>query len=170
MSRRTSTLKQNPSWEPPSRLPPHAALTFSYSRSFLFHSFFPSLLSGKVVALFHSLHWAREEQCKHTLLPWILVRNPIRPSYSPYSFSFFFLFLFSFTLPLCQGKEGGENLNRLAVKANSSLFSLFFFPAVRSFLLPCLCKHKHILSINREGTKEVRVKETPPNKRRHNWL
>lgn len=151
MSRLTPTLKQNPAREPPSLLPPHTALTFSHSHSFLFHSFILSLLSSKVVALFHSLPWARGEQCKHTLLPWILVRNPIRPSYSPYSFSFFSVFLFSFTLPLCQGKGG--NLNRLAVKANSSLFSLFFFPAVSSFFLPCLCKHKHILSINRKGQK-----------------
>lgn len=69
-------------------------------------------------------------------------------------FPIFFFFLFSlsffFHTPFLQ-REGGGNLNRLAVKANSSLFSLFSFPAVRSFFLLGLCKHKHILSINRKG-------------------
>lgn len=37
-----------------------------------------------------SLPWARGEQCTHTLLPWIRVGNPIRPSYSPFSLSSFF--------------------------------------------------------------------------------
>jgi len=67
---------------------------------FLSHSFILSLLSRKVVAFFHSLPWARGEQSKHTLLPWIRVRNPIRPS-SSYSFSF------SFTHCFWQGREGG---------------------------------------------------------------
>lgn len=160
MSRLTSTLKQNPAREPPSLRPPHTALTFSHSRSFLFHSFILSLLSSKVVALFHSLPWARGEQCKHTLLPWIRVRNPIRPSYSPYSFSFFSLFLFSFTLPFCQGKErrrGGLKQARCKGKLLSVLPFLF---SLRQFFLPALSLQAQTHTFHQKtGTKEVRVKK-----------
>ena len=146
-TRLTSTLKQNPVSLPSS------SSRSSHSHSFLFLF---SLLSSKVVALFHSLPYVRGEQCQHTLLPWIRVRNPIRALLFPIFFSL--LFLLSLTLPFCQGKERGGTLT-----------GSLFFPAVSSFLLPCLCKHKHILSIYRKSTIEVRVKKTP-NKRHHNWL
>lgn len=187
----------DPETKPSSRasLPPSSSYSSHFLPVSLFslsHSFILSLLSSKVVALFHSLPWARGEQCKHTLLPWIRVRNPIRPSYSPYSFSFFSLFFFSFTLPFCHWKEGG-NLNRLAVKAKSSSVLSFLFSRRHLFLLALSLQaqthtHTHTLaytsfpcasvdvppivtlSINRKGQKRWEWKKTPPNKRHHNWL
>lgn len=138
MSRLTSTLKQNPVREPPPTSSSCSSHFLPLSRFPFSHSFILYLLSSKVVALFHSLPWARGEQCKHTLLPWIHVRNPIRPSYSSYSFLFFLS-------QSCQGKGTGG----LAAKANPSLFSLFFFfPAVSSFfpaLFLCTCTHMHLI-------------------------
>lgn len=149
MSRPTSTLKQNPARKPPSPPPsPHAALTFSHSHSFLSHSFNLSLLSSKVVALFHSLPWARGEQCKHTLPPWILVRNRIRPSYSPYSFLTFSFLSHSLS---ARGRWGELKQARCKGKLFSALSFLF---SRHSFFLPRLCKHKHLLSIKREGQKK----------------
>lgn len=146
----------------------HLQLACSPTLTFLFHSFIVSLLSSKVVALFQSIAWAEGEQCKHTLLLWILVRNPIRPSYSPYSPSLFSLLLFPPTLFLL--RLGRRNLNRLVVKANSSLFSTFFSRSQFFFFLPHLCEHKHILSINTKGQKRQEWWETIANKRHHNWL
>lgn len=132
MSRLTSTLKQNPVREPPPTSSSCSSHFLPLSRFPFSHSFILYLLSSKVVALFHSLPWARGEQCKHTLLPWIRVRNPIRPSYSSYSFLFFLS-------QSCQGKGTGGGL---AAKANPSLFSLFFFfPPSLLFFLLCFCVH-----------------------------
>lgn len=128
MSRLTSTLKQNPVREPPPTSSSCSSHFLPLSRFPFSHSFILYLLSSKVVALFHSLPWARGEQCKHTLLPWIRVRNPIRPSYSSYSFLFFLS-------QSCQGKGTGG----LAAKANPSLFSLF--PPSLLFFLLCFCVH-----------------------------
>lgn len=133
MSRLTSTLKQNPVREPPPTSSSCSSHFLPLSRFPFSHSFILYLLSSKVVALFHSLPWARGEQCKHTLLPWIRVRNPIRPSYSSYSFLFFLS-------QSCQGKGTGGG--GLAAKANPSLFSLFFFfPPSLLFFLLCFCVH-----------------------------
>lgn len=141
----------------------HLQLTCSPTLTFLFHSFILSLLSSKVVALFQSIAWPGGEQCKHTLLLWILVRNPIRPSYSPYSPSLFSVLLppppTFFLLGLGRG-----NLNRLVVKANSSLFSPFFFHGQFFFPLPHLREHKHILSIHTKGQRRRERKRRWPTK------
>lgn len=130
MSRLTSTLKQNPVREPPPTSSSCSSHFLPLSRFPFSHSFILYLLSSKVVALFHSLPWARGEQCKHTLLPWIRVRNPIRPSYSSYSFLFFLS-------QSCQGKGTGGSQQR-----QTPLCSPFsFFPAVSSFFLLCFCVH-----------------------------
>lgn len=115
------TLKQSPAQEPP--CPPPPAFTFPLSPvlSFL------SLLSRKVVAPFHS--WVRAEQYS-TPLPWIRIRNPIRPSYSSYSFFFFFH-------TVSDREEGG--LKEADVKANSCVLHSFF-PFVTPLLLLCLYK------------------------------
>lgn len=145
MSRLTSTLKQNPAQEPPSLLPPHTALTFSHSHSFLFHSFI--LLSRCFTAF-----TGREGNNVRTLCsPEYLLETQSGPLILHILLLSFLSFFFLSHSPSARGRRG--NLNRLAVKANSSLFSLFFFPAVRSFFLPCVCKHKHILCINRKEQK-----------------
>lgn len=125
MSRLTSTLKQNPVREPPPTSSSCSSHFLPLSRFPFSHSFILYLLSSKVVALFHSLPWARGEQCKHTLLPWIRVRNPIRPSYSSYSFLFFLS-------QSCQGKGtggGGSQQRQTPLCSPFSFFSrrLFFF-------------------------------------------
>lgn len=132
MSRLTSTLKQNPVREPPPTSSSCSSHFLPLSRFPFSHSFILYLLSSKVVALFHSLPWARGEQCKHTLLPWIRVRNPIRPSYSSYSFLFFLS-------QSCQGKgTGGGSQQRQTPLC--SPFSFFFPPSLLFFLL-CFCVH-----------------------------
>lgn len=131
MSRLTSTLKRNPVREPPPTSSSCSSHFLPLSRFPFSHSFILYLLSSKVVALFHSLPWARGEQCKHTLLPWIRVRNPIRPSYSSYSFLFFLS-------QSCQGKGTGGA--RSKGKPLSVLPFLFFPPSLLFFLL-CFCVH-----------------------------
>lgn len=133
MSRLTSTLKQNPVREPPPTSSSCSSHFLPLSRFPFSHSFILYLLSSKVVALFHSLPWARGEQCKHTLLPWIRVRNPIRPSYSSYSFLFFLS-------QSCQGKGTGGGA-RSKGKPLSVLPFLFFFPPSLLFFLLCFCVH-----------------------------
>lgn len=132
----------------------HLQLACSPTLTFLFRSFILSLLSSKVVALFQSIAWAEGEQCKHTLLLWILVRNPIRPSYSPYSPSLFSFLLFPPTLFLL--RLGRGNLNRLVVKANSSLFSPFFSRSQFFFPTSSVWAQTHTLH-QHKGTKEARV-------------
>lgn len=139
MSRLTSTLKQNPVREPPPTSSSCSSHFLPLSRFPFSHSFILYLLSSKVVALFHSLPWARGEQCKHTLLPWIRVRNPIRPSYSSYSFLFFLS-------QSCQGKGTGGGGSQQRQTPLCSPFS--FFPAVSSFfpaLFLCTCTHMHLI-------------------------
>lgn len=135
MSRLTSTLKQNPVREPPPTSSSCSSHFLPLSRFPFSHSFILYLLSSKVVALFHSLPWARGEQCKHTLLPWIRVRNPIRPSYSSYSFLFFLS-------QSCQGKGTG------GARSKGKPLSVLPFPAVSSFfpaLFLCTCTHMHLI-------------------------
>lgn len=111
----------------------HLQLACSPTLTFLFHSFILSLLSSKVVALFQSIAWAEGEQCKHTLLLWILVRNPIRPSSSPYSPSLFSLLLFP---PTLSSRAWKGELKQACCKGK--LFSVLPFLFLQSVLFSYL--------------------------------
>lgn len=166
MSRLTPTLKQNPAREPPSPRPPHTALTFSHSRSFLFHSFILSLLSSKL-SLSFTAYPGREGNNVSTLCsPEYLLETQSGPLIPHILFLSFLSFVFFFHAAFLRGDGGRGNLNRLAV--NSSLFSLLFSPRRHFFLLALFLQAQTHTFHQKKGTKEVRVKETPANKRRHN--
>lgn len=137
MSRLTSTLKQNPVREPPSLLPPHTALTFSQSRSFLslILSFCPYWAAK--LSLSFTAYPGREGNNASTLCSpeYVLETQsgPLIPHILFLSFlSFFFLFHTPF-LPL----EGGGELKQARCKGKVLLCSLFsFFPP--SSLSSCL--------------------------------
>lgn len=125
-------LKQNPVREPPSLLHPHTALSFSHSHSFLsFILSFCPYWAAKLSLSFTAYPGRKANNASTLCSPEYVLETQSGPLIPHVLF-----FLFSFTL-LFSGGKVGENLNRLAVKANSSLFSLFFFPAVS------LCQHKH---------------------------
>lgn len=112
----------------------HLRPAWSPTLTFLFPSFILSLLSSKVVALFQSIAWAEGEQCKHTLLLWILARNPIRPPYSPYSP--FFVFSPSFSSNSLSSWAWKGELKRARCKGK--LFSVLPFLFSQSVLFSCL--------------------------------
>lgn len=135
MSRLTPTLKQNPAREPPSPRPPHTALTFSHSRSFLFHSFILSLLSSKL-SLSFTAYPGREGNNVSTLCsPEYLLETQSGPLIPHILFLSFLSFVFFLSHCLsARGWREGE-LKQARCKLLSVLAS--FFPP-SSLLSSCL--------------------------------